>query len=72
VKKRNHDQNAQHRRAALLAISSVAVLPACSTFGGDNASHTTRLAPQSPELSQDMVQQVQTRLQQQGHVPRRH
>jgi peptidoglycan hydrolase-like protein with peptidoglycan-binding domain len=56
-----------HNIAALLAISSVAALPACSMFGGDNnASRTSRSTPQSPALSQDMVQQVQTRLQQQG------
>lgn len=56
-----------HNIAALPAISSVAALPACSMFGGDNnASRTSRSTPQSPALSQDMVQQVQTRLQQQG------
>jgi len=56
--------------AALLALSSAAALPACSMFGGGNnsspASHASYSSPQSPALSQDMVQQVQTRLQQAG------
>lgn len=53
--------------AALLALSSVAALPACSMFGGNNSSQQSRTsASQSPAVSQAMVQQVQTRLQQAG------
>lgn len=60
--------------AALLAISSVAVLPACSMFGGNQGRQTSRASspsqsypsPQSQELTQDTTQQVQERLQQQG------
>ena len=56
--------------AALLALSSVAALPACSMLdGGSNsspASHASYNSPRSPALSQDMIQQVQVRLQQAG------
>jgi peptidoglycan hydrolase-like protein with peptidoglycan-binding domain len=53
--------------AALLALSSVAALPACSMFGGNNSSQqSSASASQSPAVSQAMVQQVQTRLQQAG------
>jgi hypothetical protein len=68
--------------ATLLALSSVAVLPACSWFGGgDDSRQTSRASypsqsyasaqpgyatPQMPELTPDMTQQVQERLQQQG------
>jgi len=56
--------------AALLALSSVAALPACSVFeGGSNSSPASRASyssPQSPALSQDMIQQMQARLQQAG------
>ena len=53
--------------AALLALSSVAALPACSMLGGNNSSqHSRASASQSPAVSQAMVQQVQTRLQQAG------
>jgi peptidoglycan hydrolase-like protein with peptidoglycan-binding domain len=62
--------------AALLTLCSVAALPACSMFGGNQASRSsypsyastqrTSVSPQSPELSPDMIQQVQGRLQQQG------
>jgi peptidoglycan hydrolase-like protein with peptidoglycan-binding domain len=54
--------------AALLALSSIAALPACSTFGG-NSSGQQRSASvsQSPAVSPAMVQQVQTRLQQAGN-----
>ncbi len=61
--------------ATLLALCSIAVLPACSMFGGNNRSQTSRstyptqsyaATPTSPELSQDMIQRVQGRLQQQG------
>jgi peptidoglycan hydrolase-like protein with peptidoglycan-binding domain len=64
----------------LLVLSGIAVLPACSMFGGDSSrgqasrATTPRPAsaqqdypsPQSPELTQDMIRQVQERLQQQG------
>jgi peptidoglycan hydrolase-like protein with peptidoglycan-binding domain len=53
--------------AALLALSSVAALPACSMFGGNTSSQqSSASASQSPAVSQAMVQQVQTRLQQAG------
>jgi peptidoglycan hydrolase-like protein with peptidoglycan-binding domain len=62
--------------AALLTLCSVAALPACSMFGGNQASRSSYpsyastqrsyASPQSPELSPDMIQQVQGRLQQQG------
>lgn len=61
--------------ATLLALCGVAALPACSMFGGNQSSRSsypsyastpTYTAPQSPGLSQDMIQQVQGRLQQQG------
>ena len=56
--------------ATLLALCGVAALPACSMFGGNHASRSSypsnASAPQSPQLSQDMIQQVQGRLQQQG------
>ena len=54
--------------AALLALSSVAALPACSMFGGgsNSSQSSSASAARPPALSQDMVQQVQTRLQQAG------
>jgi peptidoglycan hydrolase-like protein with peptidoglycan-binding domain len=61
--------------ATLLALCGVAALPACSMFGGNQSSRSsypsyasapTYTTPQSPGLSQDMIQQVQGRLQQQG------
>jgi peptidoglycan hydrolase-like protein with peptidoglycan-binding domain len=54
--------------AALLALASVAALPACATYGdGYYASQPSgAYASRSPALSQDMVRQVQTRLQQAG------
>jgi peptidoglycan hydrolase-like protein with peptidoglycan-binding domain len=53
--------------AALLALSSIAALPACSMFGGNNSSQQrSASASQSPAVSPAMVQQVQTRLQQAG------
>jgi peptidoglycan hydrolase-like protein with peptidoglycan-binding domain len=61
--------------ATLLALCSIAVLPACSMFGGNNRTQTSRstyptqssaATQQSSELSQDMIQRVQGRLQQQG------
>jgi peptidoglycan hydrolase-like protein with peptidoglycan-binding domain len=54
--------------AALLVFSSVATLPACSMFGGGSNSSqaSSASAARPPALSQDMVQQVQTRLQQAG------
>jgi peptidoglycan hydrolase-like protein with peptidoglycan-binding domain len=67
--------------AAALAISSVAALPACSMFGASHNGQASRTSypgrsyatsqqgypsPQSPELSQDTIQKVQDRLQQQG------
>ena len=53
--------------AALLALSSVAALPACSMFGENNSSQqSSASASQSPAVSHAMVQQVQTRLQQAG------
>jgi peptidoglycan hydrolase-like protein with peptidoglycan-binding domain len=66
--------------ATLLALTSLAVFPACSMFGGDNsrtqASRNPRQgyastqqnypSPQSPELTQGMIRQVQDRLQQEG------
>jgi peptidoglycan hydrolase-like protein with peptidoglycan-binding domain len=58
-----------HNVAALLAISSLAALPACSMFGGGNSSQASRSSytvPQSAAVSPALVQQVQQRLQQQG------
>jgi peptidoglycan hydrolase-like protein with peptidoglycan-binding domain len=54
--------------AALLALSSVAALPACSMSGGGyySSQPSSASASRSPALSQDMVRQVQTRLQQAG------
>jgi peptidoglycan hydrolase-like protein with peptidoglycan-binding domain len=56
--------------ATLLALCGVAALPACSMFGGNQASRSSypssAASPQSPQLSQDMIQQVQGRLQEQG------
>jgi peptidoglycan hydrolase-like protein with peptidoglycan-binding domain len=70
--------------SALLALSSVALLPACSMFGGGHNQQASRstapsqsyasaqpsqssYAPQqNSEMSQDMIQQVQQKLQQQG------
>jgi len=66
--------------ATLVALAGVAVLPACSMFGG-NRTQASRASspsqgyastqqnypsPQSPELTQDTLKQVQERLQQQG------
>jgi peptidoglycan hydrolase-like protein with peptidoglycan-binding domain len=73
--------------AALLALSGVAVLPACSMFGGGDSSRSSRaryssqgyaaapnynttsqMAPaaQAPELTPDMIRNVQQPLQQDG------
>jgi peptidoglycan hydrolase-like protein with peptidoglycan-binding domain len=61
--------------ATLVALCGVAALPACSMFGGNNRSQATRssypsqsytAAQPSPDLSQDMIQKVQGRLQQEG------
>ena len=73
--------------AGLLALSGVAVLPACSMFGGGDSSsrssrasyssqgyaaapnyNTTSQAPtaQAPELTPDMIRNVQQALQQDG------
>jgi peptidoglycan hydrolase-like protein with peptidoglycan-binding domain len=70
--------------SALLALSSVALLPACSMFGGGHNQQASRsTAPsqsyasaqpsqpasapqQNSEMSRDMIQQVQQKLQQQG------
>jgi peptidoglycan hydrolase-like protein with peptidoglycan-binding domain len=54
--------------AALLALFSLALLPACSMFGGDHSqtSSTSYTLPQSSAMSPQMVQQVQQKLQQQG------
>ena len=71
--------------AALLALSGVAVLPACSMFGSDNSSsrssrasyssqgyaaapnyNTASQAPAAPELTPDMIRNVQQALQQDG------
>jgi peptidoglycan hydrolase-like protein with peptidoglycan-binding domain len=54
--------------AVLLAISSVAALPACSSSGGGTYSSqpSSTYASRSPALSQGMIEQVQTRLQQAG------
>jgi peptidoglycan hydrolase-like protein with peptidoglycan-binding domain len=58
--------------AAMLALSSVAALPACSMFGGgtNSSQSSSASASRPPALSQDMVQQVQTRLQQAGDYNR--
>jgi peptidoglycan hydrolase-like protein with peptidoglycan-binding domain len=54
--------------AALLALASVAALPACATYGDGyySSQPSGAYASRSPALSQDMVRQVQTRLQQAG------
>lgn len=54
--------------AALLALASVAALPACATYGDGYYSSQPggAYASRSPALSQDMVRQVQARLQQAG------
>ena len=60
--------------AALLAMAGVAALPACSMSGGNQGRQASRASypspgypsPQSPALTQEMTQQVQERLQQQG------
>jgi len=56
--------------AAALAVSSFAVLSACSSYdNGYNQSPPSRISyasPQPPSLSPDMIQQVQSRLQQAG------
>ena len=51
---------------ALLALSSIAALPACSMFGGGNSSHASYVSPHSPAMSQNTIAQVQTRLAQAG------
>jgi peptidoglycan hydrolase-like protein with peptidoglycan-binding domain len=53
---------------ALLALASLALLPACSMFGGDRSqtSSASYTLPQSSAVSPQMVQQVQQKLQQQG------
>jgi hypothetical protein len=55
---------------AVLAISGIAALSACSSYdnGYNQAqpSRTSYMAPQSPSLSPEMIQQVQSRLQQAG------
>ena len=58
-----------HNIAVMLALSSVAALPACSMFGGGTNSSQSNSASASrpPALSQDMVQQVQTHLQRAGN-----
>lgn len=57
--------------AAVLAISSFAALSACSSYdNGYSQSQPSRVsyaAPQSPSLSPEMIQQVQSRLQQAGN-----
>jgi peptidoglycan hydrolase-like protein with peptidoglycan-binding domain len=60
----------------VFALCGLAALPACSMFGGNQASRSgysshaatqsVSASPQSTQLSQDMIQQVQGRLQQQG------
>jgi len=56
--------------AGLLAISSIAALSACSSY--DNGYYNnppgrvSYVAPQSPAVSPDIIQQVQSRLQQAG------
>jgi hypothetical protein len=69
-----------HHLAALVALSGVAVLPACSMFGGDNSSRSSRTSYSSPryaaapnynstsqsELTPDMIRNVQQALQQDG------
>lgn len=54
--------------AALLALASVAALPACATYGDGyySSQPSGAYASRSPALSQDMVRQVQARLQQAG------
>jgi peptidoglycan hydrolase-like protein with peptidoglycan-binding domain len=63
--------------AALMALSSIAVLPACSWLGiGDNNRQTSHVTPASqsyaaspataPELTPDMIRSVQQNLQQGG------
>jgi peptidoglycan hydrolase-like protein with peptidoglycan-binding domain len=49
--------------AAVLALSSVATLPACSSMYGD---HTHTVVVTQPELSPGVVRTVQASLQQQG------
>jgi peptidoglycan hydrolase-like protein with peptidoglycan-binding domain len=65
--------------ATMVALCSIAALPACSMFGGgDNHRQASRsypsyasaqpanAMPQAPELTPDMTQQVQQKLQQDG------
>ena len=65
--------------ATMVALCSIAALPACSMFGGgDNNRQANRsypsyasaqpnyAMPQAPELTPDMTQQVQQKLQQDG------
>jgi peptidoglycan hydrolase-like protein with peptidoglycan-binding domain len=51
---------------ALLAFSTIAMLPACSMFGGGNSNHASYVSPKLPALSQNTIAQVQSRLQQAG------
>ena len=54
---------------ALLALSSVAALAACSGYNSNNnpPSRISYASPQPAGLSPDMIAQVQTRLQQSGN-----
>jgi peptidoglycan hydrolase-like protein with peptidoglycan-binding domain len=52
--------------AALLAISSVAALAACSGNSNSQPSRISYAAPQPPAVSPNLIAQVQTRLQQAG------
>ena len=60
--------NTSRAAAAFIALGSLAALPACSSLGMHMpGSQTSSAAPMAhPELSADMVRQVQTSLQQQG------
>jgi peptidoglycan hydrolase-like protein with peptidoglycan-binding domain len=53
-----------HAAAMLLAVGSLAALPACSTMPGHTSVAAARAS--NPELSPTMVREVQTTLQQQG------
>ena len=53
-----------HAAAVMISLGSLAALPACSMMGMHPSGTTAALA--RPELSPDMVRQVQTSLQQQG------
>jgi Putative peptidoglycan binding domain len=72
---RRRTMNKARNVATLLALCGIATLPACSMFGGNSRTQANRVgnpsqsyaaAQPSPELSPDMIQQVQGRLQQQG------